>query len=110
MSKFSREKGKRFERYVASLFRKNGFSAYRTAQFKGNSGKAGDVEGIPGIHLECKHQEHMNLYTWMDQSIRDAEAEAEGSLPVVVHKANRRSTLVTMRFDDWVKLLKSSQS
>ena len=45
MGKMSKEKGKRFERHVAGLFRDYGYEAYRTAQYKGNTGDAGDVEG-----------------------------------------------------------------
>ena len=105
MGKMSKEKGKRFERHVAGLFRDYGYNAYRTAQYKGNTGDAGDVEGIPHIHIECKHQERMNLYDWMEQSIADAEAEGKDSLPVVIHKANNRPVLVTMRFEDWIRLL-----
>lgn len=102
MSKFSRDKGKRFEREVANMFKDWGYDAHRTAQFRGNTGQAGDVEGVPGIHIEAKHQEKMRLYEWIEQAQRDAEA-GEG-LPVVIHKANNKPTLVTMRFDDWIQL------
>lgn len=104
MSKFSRDKGKRFERQIAGLFNGYGYCAHRTAQYKGNTGEAGDIEGVPGIHIECKHQERMHLYTWMNQSIRDANEEGMGALPVVIHKENRMPILVSMRFDDWMKL------
>ena len=104
MGKLSREKGKRFERDVASRFREYGYDAHRTAQYKGNTGQAGDVEGVPYIHIECKHQERMNLYDWMEQSVTDAAAEGGGNLPVVVHKANNEPVLVTMVFDDWIHM------
>lgn len=100
MGKFSKEKGKRFERQVAGLFRDFGYDAHRSAQFKGNTGQAADVEGTPGIHVECKHQERMNLYDWMAQAQRDAR----GDIPVVIHKANNKPILVTMTFDDWIQL------
>ncbi len=104
MGKMSKEKGKRFERQVAGLFNNYGYDARRSAQFKGNTGQAGDVEGVPYIHIECKHQERMNLYDWMEQSVADAAAEGMDTLPVVVHKANNKPILVTMAFDDWVNL------
>ena len=102
MGKFSREKGKRFEREVANMFKDWGYDAHRTAQFKGKTGQAGDVEGVPGIHIEAKHQEQMRLYEWMEQANRDAGSGR--GLPVVVHKANNKPTLVTMRFEDWIQL------
>ncbi len=105
MSKFSKDKGKRFERQVAGLFKKYGYNAHRTAQYQGNTGEAGDVEGVPGIHIECKNQEKMHLYTWMEQSVRDAYEEGTGSLPVVIHKEKRKPILVSMRYEDWMRLL-----
>ena len=107
MGKMSRDKGKRFEREVAQLFKEHGYDAHRTAQFKGKTGAAGDVEGVSRIHIECKHQERMNLYDWMQQSVNDASAEDKGNLPVVIHKANNKPVLVTMRFEDWIKIYTS---
>lgn len=104
MGKMSREKGKRFEREVSALFRDWGYEAHRTAQFKGKTGDAGDVEGVPGIHIEAKHQERMCLYDWIEQSERDAAAEKEGNLPIVIHKANNKPVLVSMKFEDWILL------
>lgn len=104
MGKLSREKGKRFEREVAHLFREYGYDAHRTAQYRGNTGDAGDVEGVPGIHIEAKNQEKMHLYDWIDQSVSDAKAEGKGNLPVVIHKANSKPVLVTMRYDDWIQM------
>lgn len=103
----SKQKGARFERQLASLFREYGYEdARRTAQYCGNTGDASDVVGLPGIHVEAKHQEKMCLYDWMDQAKRDAEAGGEGNLPVVFHKKNNAEILVTMTFDDWMKLYK----
>ena len=110
MGKMSREKGKRFERLVASLFKDWGYDAHRTAQYRGNTGQAGDVEGVPGIHIEAKHQERMMLYDWMEQSQADARAEGKGNLPVVIHHANNKPILVSMRFEHWVQLYSEWQS
>ena len=104
MSKNNRSKGKRFERTVANMFKSHGYNAYRTAQYRGNTGAAGDVEGVPYIHIEAKHQEQMRLYEWMAQSVSDATAEGKGNLPVVIHKANNKPVLVSMLFEDWIQL------
>ena len=104
LGKMQRDKGARFERLVAGLFKVNGYNAFRTAQYSGKSGDAADVEGVPGIHIECKHCERMQLYDWLAQAIRDTEAEKKGNKPVVIHKANNKDVLVSMRFDDWIEL------
>ena len=106
MSINSKDKGKRGERTVAEYFREHGYDAHRSAQFCGKTGQAADVVGVNGIHLEVKFQEKMHLYDWMDQAVRDSEAEGKGNLPVVIHKQNRKDMLVTMRADDWIKLYK----
>ena len=100
----SKAKGARFERQLASKFRENGYEARRTAQYCGNTGDASDVVGLPGIHVEAKHQEQMRLYEWMAQAKRDAEAGGKGNLPAVFHKKNNAEILVTMTLTDWFHL------
>lgn len=97
----SKQKGARFERKLASQFREYGYDSRRTAQYCGNTGDASDVVGLPGIHVEAKHQETMRLYEWMAQAIRDAEAGGKKALPAVFHKKNNAEILVTMTIDDW---------
>lgn len=100
----SKQKGARFERLLASKFRDYGYDARRTAQYCGNTGDASDVVGLPGIHIEAKHQERMQLYEWMSQAKRDAEASGIDVFPVVFHKKNNAEILVTMTLDDWMHL------
>lgn len=101
----SKQKGARFERLLASIFRDYGYDeARRTAQYCGNTGEASDVIGLPGLHIEAKHQEKMYLYDWMDQAKRDSENT--GNLPAVFHKKNRAEILVTMRLDDFMTIYK----
>ena len=100
----SKAKGARFERQLASKFREYGYEARRTAQYCGNTGEASDVVGLPGIHIEAKHQETMRLYEWISQAKRDAENGGKGYLPAVFHKKNNADILVTMTLDDWMNL------
>ena len=102
----SKQKGKRFELDIAHILKDHGFDARRTAQYCGNTGDASDVVGLPGIHIECKAQEQMRLYEWMEQAIRDAEKSQK--LPAVFHKKNYADILVTMRLEDWLTLYKAS--
>lgn len=101
----SKEKGARFERELASRFRDYGYSeSRRTAQFCGNTGDASDVVGLPGLHIEAKHQEKMYLYDWMEQAKRDAKAGSENRIPAVFHKKNYAEILVTMTLDDFMTI------
>ena len=98
----SKQKGARFERLLASKFREYGYEARRTAQYCGNTGDASDVVGLPGLHIEAKHQETMRLYEWISQAKRDSKGT--GRLPAVFHKKNNADILVTMRLEDWMNL------
>lgn len=97
----SKQKGARFERQLASKLRDHGYDARRTAQYCGNTGDSADVIGLPGLHIEAKHQETMRLYDWMAQAKRDAKGQ---KLPAVFHKKNNSSILVTMEFDDFMEI------
>ena len=101
----SKAKGARFERQLAAKFREYGYTdSRRTAQYCGNTGDASDVVGLPGIHIEAKHQEQMRLYDWIDQAKRDSNGTDK--FPVVFHKKNNHEILVTMRFDDFMNVYK----
>ena len=101
----SKDKGARFERELASKLRDYGYAdSRRTAQYCGNTGDASDVIGLPGLHIEAKHQEKMHLYDWMEQAIRDAQAGGKNHLPAVFHKKNHADILVTMTLDDFITI------
>lgn len=109
MGKMSRDKGKRFERQLSKIFRDYGYKdSRRTAQYCGNTGDASDVVGLPGIHVEAKHQEKMRLYEWMEQAKRDAAGT--GNLPAVFHKKNNHEILVTLQLDTFMELYREWES
>ena len=58
-----------------------------------------DVVGLPGIHIEAKAVEKLNLYDAYEQSMRDSR---EGEVPVVIHKKNRKTILITMSLSDFL--------
>lgn len=98
----SRAKGARAEREIASILRdKYGFADCRRGQqFSGLYGDA-DVVGIPGLHLEVKNVQKLNVRNAMAQSERDAK---DGEIPVVMHKMDRKPWLVTLNLDDFMTL------
>jgi hypothetical protein len=96
----SKHKGRRGEQEIARKLREYGYDCRRGQQYSGASGDA-DVIGLPGLHLEVKRVERLNLYDAMAQAKRDAAAD---NLPVVMHRKNHCSWLVTMELDDWIEL------
>lgn len=101
----SKQKGARFELQIAHYLQDHGYpDAHRTAQHCGKTGDAGDVEGVPHLHIECKHVERLNLYDAYHQSVRDNSAKNSGDIPVVIHKKNRETTLVSLSLDDFIKI------
>lgn len=105
--KRSRDKGKRGEREWALFCREHGYDCHRTAQFRGNTGDAGDVEGLPGIHQEVKRTEALRPWDYMDQAIRDAQAGGKDDMPIVAWKKNDHGWLVLMRAGDWFNLYRA---
>ena len=101
----SRAKGARGERELASILKDNGYDARRGQQYSGANGDA-DVVGLPGIHIECKRVEHLNLYDAMSQSKHDAK---QGEVPTVMHRKDNCKWLVTMSLDDWIALYREAR-
>ena len=96
----SRAKGAGGERELAKKLREYGYDCRRGQQFSGANGDA-DVVGLPGIHIECKRVERLNLEDAVAQSRRDAR---EGEIPVVMHRKTRSPWMVTMTLEDWVEI------
>lgn len=110
MSINSKRKGKKGELYVVNRFKEHGYECNRTAQFKGNTGRADDIEGIDYIHAEVKFVEKLNLSEAMNQAIRDNLASTRIAFPTVFHKKNYQELMVTMQFSTWIKLYNSFYS
>ena len=96
----SKKKGARGERELSKILRDYGYNARRGQQYCGANGDA-DVVGLPGIHIECKRVEKLNLLDAMGQAVHDAAA---GLIPAVFHRRDRCEWLVTMRLDDWMQI------
>lgn len=103
MSKLSREKGKRGEREVVSLFREAGIPAHRSQQYCGKAGDADVVTGLGDlIHVEVKRQEVVKIQEWLLQAEGDAPF---ASYPLVFHRRNNECWKVTLRGDDLISIL-----
>lgn len=99
----SNRKGKDGERELADKLKTFGYNTRRGQQYCGINGDA-DVIGLPGIHIECKRVNKLNVQDAIEQSIRDA---SYGEKPTVMHRRDRKDWLVTMTLDDWMVLYKA---
>ena len=98
----SRAKGCRGEIEVAKLFRSYGFPEARRGQQYHGGPDSPDVVGVPGLHIEVKRTERLNLYDALAQAKRDAGED----LPVVIHRKNDSPWVAIMDFDDWMKIFR----
>ena len=106
----SRSKGKRGELELVRLIKENGYEARRTAQYCGKTGEAADVIGLPGISVECKRVEKLNIYDAIAQATRDAESAGRGDLPAVFHRKNNCPWLVTMTSEGFFKIYREYEA
>ena len=99
------QKGKAGERELAKKLREYGFDCRRGQQYSGIEGE--DVVGLPGVHIECKRVERLNIYDAVDQAKRDSDYKAlpfEYKLPAVFHRKNHCEWLVTMPLTAWIEI------
>lgn len=101
MGSKSQRKGAAGERELAALLSAAGYECQRGGSL--SFGEIPDVLGLPGIHIEVKRVENLNVGEAMAQAIRDSERMNDG-IPTLFHRRNRKPWLVTMRLEDWLKL------
>ncbi len=99
MGRSSQRKGADGERELAGLLRDHGYSIERGGSL--SYGEVPDLVGLPGVHIEVKRVERLNIGEAMSQAIRDAVRFRDG-MPVLFHRRNRQPWLVTMRLEDWI--------
>ena len=105
--KTSQRKGADGERELAALLREYGYPVERGGSL--SFGEVPDLTGLPGIHIECKRMERLNVPEAVKQAARDAERFQDGA-PAVFHRRNREPWLVTMQFTDWLEMYAKSRT
>ena len=101
----SKAKGGRGERELAHVLREYGYDTYRGQQFSGGVDSP-DVKGLPGIHIECKRVENLNVHKAYEQAVRDADGQA---IPAVFHRRNREPWMVTLSLKDFMEIYRAWQ-
>ena len=99
--KSSQRKGADGERELAALLREYGYPVERGGSL--SFGEVPDLTGLPGVHIEVKRVERLNVPKAMKQAVRDAEKFHDGA-PTLFHRRSREPWLVTMRLHDWIAL------
>jgi len=100
----AKRKGDNFERQVAGILADHlGFEVQRVL-LSGQRGE-GDVQGVPGLHIECKRQEQTRLQEWFEHE----RPKANGKPLAIFHKKNRGPIMVTMLLDDWLELFRGAR-
>lgn len=107
MGKSSQRKGREGERELCSYLQSSGYDV--TVGQAMSFGKMPDLSGLPGIHIECKRVERLNVQEAMQQAINDAEKFNDGK-PALFHRRNRSEWLVTMRLVDWLNVYGESKT
>lgn len=102
----AQRKGAEGERELARMLEDEGYTVQRGGSL--SFGDKPDLYGLPGIHIEVKRRERLNLSEAMVQAVRDSERFGDGD-PAVFHRRNREPWLVTMKLTDWMKLYRGSR-
>lgn len=99
MGKSQQRKGANGEKELAEVLRGYGYDVTRGGSL--TFGAVPDLVGLPGVHIEVKRVERLNVGTAMEQAAEDAARFGDG-MPVVFHRRNRKPWLVTMLLDDFL--------
>jgi hypothetical protein len=103
MGKMSRTKGGVGEREVVALAKAAGFpDAERTSNGR-HQRTRGDVAGVPGVTLEVKRTERLQLRQAWAQC---TEAAGDSLLPVLAHRWNGGEWLAVVPLDELLALVK----
>ncbi len=100
MGKASRDKGARFEREVAGLFREHGYDVQRGGAMHVSGAISPDVYGAPGIHIECKRYANLfgKAYDFLAQASADSKKD---EIPVVFYRADNCPPIVFPLYRSW---------
>lgn len=102
----SQRKGRAGELELARILQAHGYDV--SPGIPVSYGQTPDLVGLPGVHVEVKRVERLNVPEAMKQAERAPDFFRDGA-PAVFHRRNRSPWLVTMKLTDWLKLYESGQ-
>ena len=101
MGRQSQRKGREGERELRDKLREYGYDVNCGDPL--SFGSVPDLVGLPGVHVEVKRVERLNVPEAMQQAVRDSEKFHDG-MPALFHRRNRQPWLVTVRLEDFMNL------
>jgi hypothetical protein len=104
MGKSQREKGKRGEREVATMFRERGWDVRRGWQSRAGTDQC-DVENTP-LWIEVKRGKRCSV----PAAMRQALADTDGRTPVVFTRDDGGPALMTVLAEDGLNMLTSAHN
>lgn len=102
----SQRKGAGGEQELCAILHQAGYPVQRGGSM--TFGSVADIVGLPGVHIEVKRVERLNLMGAIRQAEADAARFMDG-LPAVFHRRNRSPWLVTMPLNEWLSLYKQAE-
>ncbi len=99
-------KGRRAEIELAHFLQAHGYSKAAPGRPL-NYGTEPDITGIPGLHIECKRHEKLELTKWYAQAAADAERMQDGR-PAVIYRRNRQQWMIALSLADFLELWRAT--
>ncbi|MBR4472139.1 MAG: hypothetical protein IKS55_00730 [Oscillospiraceae bacterium] len=105
MSSAQQRKGRRAEFELAEILSGYGYDVRpgRAVSF----GKEADLVGLPGVHIESKRRESVDISAALRQARTDAGRFGDGA-PAVFFRGNRQRWRVVMELDVWMSLYQAA--
>ncbi len=97
----SRAKGKRGELEASKFIEAFGFKCRRSQQFSGQEGNGDLKHNIPGVHIEVKYVERLNVY----EALAQAERDCQGNTPIVLHRRSRGQWYASLPANTLMRML-----
>jgi len=107
-----KRKGSSFEREVVAFLRSAGFPYAERAYGAGRQDDQGDIDGLPGLVIECKNHKAFDLAGWLGEAERE-RGNARADYGVVVVKRRGKAAdqaYVVLTLADFAKLWKEREN
>ncbi len=99
-----KSRGNRAELEIVNILKAHGYPAYRNFASGGYGGS--DVIGIPGVSIEVKMVEKLNIWAAIAQC---KDAASPSDIPCVAFRRNNHEWMAAIPFEDFLGLVEASR-
>lgn len=103
----SKQKGSAGEREASKVLNALLGTKCRRGQQYSGSPDSPDIVGLPGVHIECKRVQKLNLEKALAQANED---KGEGDIPMIMHRKNGQPWLITIQAEDLLQFIERINS